>query len=370
MDIKNNRSLNRKSTYISSLEYAFEQDKQKNKIIISEKPSEKPFEIHNIPTINVVTNNIGYYIKQLNYDDYLKHLGIIKRTIQINGNNRDIKYYPSPFKFTTYIESNLIGTDENRKNIYTYPFIRNKIYPINSINLNKIIIPNNFNISKTKILDLTNPNILIINSLQQLLTTNQLKINQSYSLLNNIITVVNITSTKINIINNYDSNIVYCYTIINQIIDNNVFKCQLKYDNPSTKHRVYYLKINEFDDSYDYQTNGDNSSCTFKLIPKSLKSNFLYANTKNIQKVFDKKNIKTKKITISLLDDSYNEIKINNLDYDIQTDSKCICCPFEECKNFSCCCNYILHPYNPMYQMFIYFSFTYKHLIANATEFI
>jgi hypothetical protein len=367
MDIKKNRSLNRKSTYISSLEYAFEQDKLKNKIIISDKP----YDIQKTKPINVNTNNIGFYFKQLNYNNYLDQLGTIKRSIQINGIDRDIKYYPSPFKFITHIESNLIGTDQNNKNLYIYPFIKNKIYPINTINLKKIIIPNNFNIIKIKITDQNNQNILIINDLQQLLNDNLLAINNSYLLSDCIITVVNITPNKLNIIKNYDSSIVYSYTINNnQILNNNIYQYQLKKNNPSTKHRIFYLKINEFDDNYDYNTNGDNSSCTFKLIPKSLKSYFLYANTKNIQKIFDKQNIKTKKISITLLDDTYNEIKINNLDYEINTDNKCICCPFNECKNYSCCCNYILHPYNPMYQMFVYFNFTYKQLIPNSADFI
>ena len=36
----------------------------------------------------------------------------------------------------------------------------------------------------------------------------------------------------------------------------------------------------------------------------------------------------------------------------------------EHIKNYSCQCNYILHPYNTAYQIYMYFDFSYKSSIS------
>ena len=109
------------------------------------------------------------------------------------------------------------------------------------------------------------------------------------------------------------------------------------YDNSANKQKIFNLCIKEFNDNFGYDTNNSNT-ITFKLLPKSLKNKFLYADTRNIKKHFNNNNIKTKKISISLLDNLNNKVKINNLDYDINTPDNCICCVDNECKNFTCCC--------------------------------
>ena len=169
MDIKNNRSLQRKNTYIPSI---FKDDEEKE----LEETELQLIKLDDIKKyITLTSQNRGFFIRLLNNDSYKNHLRIIKKTIQINGSNRNIKYYPNPFEFTTYLESNNIGTDNNNNNLYTYPFIKNKLPGIKSINLRKIIIPNNYNIVKSHIQPSDPENNIIVN-LQLLLNTNKLQL--------------------------------------------------------------------------------------------------------------------------------------------------------------------------------------------------
>ena len=360
MDIKNNRSLQRKNTYTPSI---FKDDDEKE----LEETKLQLIKLDDIKKyITLTSQNRGFFIRLLNNDSYKNHLRIIKKTIQINGGNRNIKYYPNPFEFTTYLESNNIGTDNNNNNLYTYPFIKNKLPGIKSINLRKIIIPNNYNIVKLHIQPFDPENNIIVN-LQLLLNTNKLQLNSHHIINNNIYTVVSITNNKLNLIKNYFTNKVYHFAINNNFIQYDVYYFILMYDNSANKQKIFNLCIKEFNDNFGYDTNNSNT-ITFKLLPKSLKNKFLYADTRNIKKHFNNNNIKTKKISISLLDNLNNKVKINNLDYDINTPDNCICCVDNECKNFTCCCNYILHPLNPLYQLFMYFDFTYPDLILNDQE--
>jgi hypothetical protein len=358
MDIKNNRSLFRKNTYVPSV--------FKEKEI--EKKEIEPIKSNDINKYLTLTSyNRGFFIRPFDNISYQNHLRVITKTIQINGNNRNIIYYPNPFNFTTHIESNIIGFDNNGNNLYTYPFLKNKLPPIKSINLKKIIIPNNFTIVKLSV-ELEEIEYTIINDLQQLFNTNKLLPNSSHMINNNVYTVVNITNNKINLIKNYFTNKVYNFVLTNGTIQNNIYYFTLISNNSASKNRIFHLCVKEFNDNFNYHTDHSSNTVTFKLLPKSLKNKFLYADSRNIQKNFKQNYVKTNKISISLSDGFNNQIKINNLDYDINTPESCICTIDCECKNFTCSCNYILHPLNPLYQLFMYFEFTYFDMILSDQE--
>lgn len=370
MDIKNNRSLNRKATYISALSKQEDEEHTINKqklTIFSEKNKNTDLNVK-LPL------NRGFYIRQLNKNNYRYHHRIIKKTIQINSGNRNIKYYPSPYNFTTHIEFNNIGRDETNNEIYITPFIQNKLPPIKTINLINMIIPNNYYIQK-KLFTISSyeNSIEFKNNLQQLLDTKKLLLNSGHIINNDIYNVVNITQKKINIIKNYFTDIVYCYSIVDNTVNNDVYVFTINKNISATQNRSFNLCIKELNDKFEYNTdNEDDGNIAnvgiFKIFPKSLKSNFLYANTRKIEKKFENENIKTKKLSIKLLDNVNNDIKMNNLDYDVTTTNCCICLPTDEVKNYSCSCNYILHPLNPLYQIFMNFEFTHEYFILNEPE--
>jgi len=370
MDISKNRSLDRKNTYIP---YIFKDE--------FDETEEISIKIHDINKyLTLASNNRGMYIRPLTNHIYKNHLRVINKTIQINGSNRNLKYYPNPFNFVTYIESNHIGSvivkednkDIEKEKLYTFPFIRNKLPPIRSIKLNKIIIPNNYNIIK-KDINANNDFSSIKSELISLLNQNKLNLNSNHKINNNIFTVVNKIDKKINLIKNYNINFVYEFSLNNDNEITNIFEYTvlIEFINSASKQKVYNLCVKEFDDISNYSTDHSNTNTiSFKLLPKSIKGKFLFANSRNIQKNFGQNSVKTKKISIKLLDNFNNDIKMNNLDYDINTPENCICCIENECKNFTCCCNYILHPLNPLYQIFIYFDFQYLDLILSDQELI
>jgi hypothetical protein len=123
-----------------------------------------------------------------------------------------------------------------------------------------------------------------------------------------------------------------------------------------------HLNIYELNDNYDYTTN--KTITTFKLYPKVIKNKFLYASTKRIHKIFDKVPLKLNKLSVQLTDNNNVPLQILFLDYDIiDPTNKCKCTP--DNKIYSCVCNYILHPLNPKYQIYIFFSFLYKRMIID-----
>ena len=126
------------------------------------------------------------------------------------------------------------------------------------------------------------------------------------------------------------------------------------------KQRVLHLHIKEFNDQYDNQTS--NIITTFRLYPRYIKNKFLYADSKNIKKVYEMQPRKLNKITIVLADSFGNPIHINFLDTDVSSKcNACICTP--DVKNYSCPCNYILHPYNLYRQLYLFFVFGYYQVI-------
>jgi hypothetical protein len=316
------------------------------------------------PNKIIESNNLGLYLRPNNYDDYIDNYQTVHRNIQINSGDRNIKIYPDPFKFVTHVGNSMISFDNTGKQINTHPCIRNKLPALKKIYLRKIIIPNNYLIIKKKISDCND--IKNIKDKIEELILSQININQTYLIDKHFFTVVNyIQNEKLNVIVDYKPEKVISFVLDNDyIID--TYSYTLNYNNPSKQQRVFYLNISEFNDNCNYYTDNSKNIATFKLLPKSLKGRFLYASANGIQKIFDTDYVKTNKLSISLLDQNNQEVKIGNLDYDIITNGKCVCC-FENI-NYSCSCNYILHPLNPIYQIFMFFNFTYDEMIMPYNE--
>lgn len=361
MDIKLNRTLKRKATYIPSV---FRDDKKEEHI------SDLIRHITIYKHHNKISNNFGIYLKPNEFDIYIDNYKSIKRNIQINSNNRNYDFFLSPFKFITYVGNNNVISDGVNE-IYVAPRIQNIIPNISTINLNKIIIPNNFTINETNIIN--NVNYIeiknLIPTINQLLNKNQLQIDSSYLINNSIVTIVNfVNNKKLNFIINYDPKNVYSFLINNNQINNtSIFLYNINYSNTYKNQRIYNLVVKELDDRFDYETNNSASSATFKLYPSSIKNKFLYADSKNIKKVYDTNPVKLNKLSISLLDNNFNELKLNFLDNDVNSNTnKCEC--NNESKKYSCSCNYILHPLNPNYQIYILFDFIYKQMTNYDTH--
>ena len=344
INIDKNNTLYRKSTYDLQSQYPIK-NKSLHKLSFIERS--------NIPA--KLNDNMGFYIRPDNYSYYIDNFIYIKRTIQINSSNRNINYFKSPFNFTTYIANNQIANNTDLK-----PRIGTIIPNIYKINLSKIIIPNYYTINQELIIN----NALYNDIGIYLMNNSNIQINNTYFInpLNVFITIVNIViNNKINIIINYDPSFVISFLYNNNII-NKIYKYNVDVDSYSKQQRLIHLNIKELNDNYDDIIN--NIITTFRLFPKSIKNKFLYADTKNIKKIFDNIPLKLNKFSIQLTDNNNTELKIFFLDYAIvNPNEKCICTP--ENKVYSCSCNYILHPLNPKYQIYIFFDFQFKDMVIN-----
>jgi hypothetical protein len=353
MNIKYNNTLYRKDSFVPSN-------------IISN--SQTNIDISNNITLFNEQNNFGQYLRPSDYLKYIDNNMFISKTIQIDSSDRDVKYFLSPYNFTTYIGDNngilrtIIDTNTNKTKFssvsnYIEPRMNN-LPNIYDIVLQRIMIPNNYIIIKENVnlTDFTTISNYLIDNI------NSIIINKSYFVSNCIITIVNfINNKKINIIINYNPAIVYSFILNNNNITN-IYKYCVDYSLPSKNEREMHLIIKELNDNYNYNTNS-NYITTFILYPKSIKNKYLFANDKNIVKRYLNNPLKLNKLTIVLTDGDNNELKIYNLDSDINSNKECIC-TFET-KNYSCSCNYILHPYNPKYQIYMQFSFSFLRMTFN-----
>jgi len=378
LDIENNTTLNRKSTYIQSNSDI--SNKNKGKQIINIEHSNK---IVSLP------NSIGLYARPNNFMDHIDNYVIINRTIQINSSNRNINYFKNPFYFITYVANNQIVNNgplkailsngskpifktDPKNDVYLTPRIGTIIPDIYKINLKRIIVPNYFTINQllitnnTLYTDIGNYLMNALSSNSGLIYINNILFIGSPS--NIFITIVNfVVNKKINIIINYNPSIVVSYIYIYSVpllnpIISTIYQYTVDFDSLTKEQRLLNLNIKELDDVYDNTTG--NIITTFRLFPKSIKNNFLYADTKKIKKLFDKVPVKLNKISIQITDNNNVQLKVNFLDFDIVNPSNlCICSP--EHKDYSCPCSYILHPLNPKYQTYMFFNFEYKYMIIN-----
>jgi len=370
LNIKNNNTLYRKSTYETLI--------TRNKHNITNEKSKYSNKIVELP------DSMGMYLRPENHTEYIDNFVYIRRTIQINSSDRNLTYFKSPFNFTTYVANNqiinsgplqqvisnsaspMMKTDP-KYDVYLTPRIGLIIPNIYKINLNKIIIPNFFTINQKNIVS-TDPDYILYNNigifLMNYLLSSTININDEFFVSSSgvFIIVVNIViNEKINIIINYDPSTVVSY-IYNITTVSDIYQYKVDSNSPSKYQRVLHLNIKELNDNFDYSTSKILS--TFRLIPKSIKNKFLYADTKNIQKIFDDAPIKLNKFSIQLTDSNNIELKIYFLDYDIINQSNACCCSYEQ-KIYSCPCNYILHPLNPKYQIYLFFNFQYKYMVIN-----
>jgi hypothetical protein len=371
MNIKKNRTLFRKATY----EPAFTSNKiipvidSSVQIIEHSKNAEK------------LSDSYGIYLRPENHTDYIDNHTYINRTIQISSADRDFIIFKNPFDFTTYVGYNQVlfkdrnvfnpnGSLNNNYGVGEDKFIRPRIGTIipnvYKINLNSIIIPDHFNIVQD---DVSNNDLyteigsFLLANLSALANnkTFLVPITTAPNIHNIFITITNfVPNTKINIITQYDTSTVYSYVYNNTSIQH-IYKYHIDCSYSSRKDRSLHLNIYELnDDVHEYTTTVNQKISTFKLYPKVIKNKFLYAETKNIEKVFDKTPLKLNKFSIQLADTNNVPLQIFFLDYDVSTTNVCICSPIN--KDYSCSCNYILHPLNPMYQMYIFFNFLYKNM--------
>ena len=148
LDIENNTTLNRKLTYEPSV-LNLKKNMKNNKNI----------NVEHSKNIVDLPDSSGLYVRPNNYTDYINNYMILKRTIQINSSNRDVKIFKSPFNFITYVANNQIVNNgpliqvlsngatpimkpDPKYDTYLAPRIGTIIPNISKINLNKIIIPN------------------------------------------------------------------------------------------------------------------------------------------------------------------------------------------------------------------------------------
>lgn len=371
MNIKKNRTLFRKATY----EPAF----TSNKIIPVIDSSIQIIE--HSKNVEKLSDSYGIYLRPENHTDYIDNHIYINRTIQISSADRDFIIFKNPFDFTTYVGYNqVLFKDRNvfnpngslNKNYgegedkFIRPRIGTIIPNVYKINLNSIIIPDHFNIVQD---DVSNNDLyteigsFLLANLSALANnkTFLVPITTATNIHNIFITITNfVPNTKINIITQYDTSNTYSYIYNNNSIQH-IYKYYIDYSYSSRKDRSLHLNIYELnDDVHEYTTTVNQKISTFKLYPKVIKNKFLYAETKNIEKVFDKTPLKLNKFSIQLADNNNVPLQIFFLDYDVSTTNVCICSPIN--KDYSCSCNYILHPLNPMYQMYIFFNFLYKNM--------
>jgi len=354
MNIKKNKTLNRKATY----EPAF----TNNRVV--------PFIDNSIKTIQLSHNvadlpdSYGIYSRPDNFTEFIDNHTYINRTIQISSADRDFNIFKNPLSFTTYV-----GNNQMSNNKFIEPRIGSIIPNIYKINLNSIIIPNNFNIIKN---DVSNDDLYIQIGIYLIQNLDNLSNNKTFlvpitsnpNISNIFITIVNfVINSKINIITNYQPSNVFSFVYFNDIIQS-IYEFYVDCICSSRKERSLHLNIYELnDDAHEYTTTTNQTISTFKLYPKVIKNKFLYADTKNIEKVFDKTPLKLNKFSIQLTDNNNQPLQIFFLDNNVSTTNQCLCVP--SCRNYSCSCNYILHPLNPMYQIYIFFNFLYKDMVID-----
>jgi len=322
MNILSNNTIQRKSSFIPSIIHD-----DKNILDDNEQISSITFDdlYKNNHFFNYDT--LGLYLRYKN-----KSNNIENKTIIINSLNRNILLYKDPLNFT-------IKCTDILPNIY-------------SINLKKTILPKIFGLSKN--IQTINP---LFSTIINYLLTNILLLNNNKSFLipssnASIVTIVNYVPTnKINFILNYDTLNIYNYDLSTSIL------YLITYDSGFniSKYKYINVSINCFNDNYQYNTE-QKDNYTFQLIPKSSKKYFIHLHTKNIQKYFYK-NPKN----INYINIKFDNININNLDYDVPFIKNCTCSDIDENKNYSCYCNYILHPLHKYYQSFFYLTFETLH---------
>jgi len=284
----------------------------------------------------------------------------IKRSLQICSDNRDITIYPDPYNFVVNIDNNNTYIDSNGKTQYIEPRIQTMIPNMHSINLNKLIIPKLTMINRTQMNMAISPytiiNTFILSNIPLII------LNSTYYLntINTYITIVNFymngsNMNKINFIMNYDINTVYNFNYNDAMtILQSVYMLSINTDFNTKFQKILHLHIHELDDNYAHSTT--NNSATFRIFPKSLKGQYLHANTNNIIKLYDKIPRKITKLKISIKDDTDTPIKTMYLDYNIQKQTiKCNCYENMNDIDYSCSCKYLLHPYNPIYQIYLFF---------------
>lgn len=296
----------------------------------------------------------------------------IKRTIQIDSSDRTISIFPNPYNIIVYVNLNNVNDINNE---IIKPRINKTLPYITSINLTKIIIPLYNTIIKT-IINITDATYVEIATylITQIIANNmKLDVSFYYEIITItkgiIITIVNYIRTttyiKINFIIDYNKNIIHSIIFNIGYTIQAIATYQLDKTNNNKTQRTFNLIIKELNNNQDYNTS--NIITTFRIFPTSIKNNYLYANTKDIIKMYDKQPLNLNKLSIILADNNNIELKINYLDTDIQNPSKkCLCTPNN--KLYSCACTYILHPYYRYYQLYLNLNFTYNHMVYPANR--
>ncbi len=371
IDIKYNTSLGRKSTYIPSILRNIDDEKINNKIEEKKKSNIK-FDPESLGIyLRLKEFKLSEELKNI-YIDPSKSIKLFTRSIQIDSLDRNIKFFQNPLNFITYIGYNnsLIenGTGTSCKTIQIEPRIHNNIPNISTIKLRKMIIPRFTNIIKNQISN-SDGNYSMLSNIGDELLNKDIQLNSSFLINTNIVTIVNYKYDnniyeKINFIINYLKSDVYSiiYNTTGRNRINAIYKYNVDTGFNSKKQKIFNLIVKELDDNYDFTTS--NIISTYKLYPKTIKKNYLYADSKNIEKIFDKVPIKLNKLSISLTDSNNNQLNINNLDLDVINICNSCICKCEEC-NYACHCSYILHPLNPLYQIYLFFSFRYLDIKLN-----
>jgi len=365
IDIKFNTTLGRKSTYIPSLLRNID-DGNMNDTIEEKIKSDIHFDQESLGIyLRLKEFKFSKELKDI-YIDPSKSIKLFTKSIQIDSLDRNIQLFQNPLNFITYIGHNN-SSIENGTIIQIEPRIHNNIPNISTIKLRKMIIPKFTNIIKYQILD-SDINYQMLLNIGNDLLKKDIQLNSSFLIDNNIVTIVNYKYVdnkyeKINFIINYLKLDVYSVIYnTSETIINSIYKYNVDTGFDSKKQKIFNLIVKELDDNYDYSTS--NVISTYRLYPKTIKKNYLYADSKNIEKIFDKVPVKLNKLSISLNDSNNNQLNINNLDLDVINKCNSCICKYEE-YNYACHCSYILHPLNPLYQIYLFFSFRYLDIKLN-----
>lgn len=296
---------------------------------------------------------------------------MITRSLQINSENRNIEIYPDPYNFVVNIDNNNTYIDETTgRTIYIEPRIRQMMPNIYSINLMKLIVPRYTMIKRTQLDTGASPyndiNTYIISNLGLMTLNSSHRINSSgvdyYITIVNYVNIVGGTSNKINFIINYDKETVYNFNYDSGFTTlQDAYSMTLNTDFKTKSQRVLYLSVQELDDNYAHSTTND--VATFRIYPKNIRGNYLHADTKYIKKLYDKIPRKITKLRFCLKDDTNTPIRTMFLDYDVPAKTiSCNCSENIGDPNYACSCNYLLHPYNPKFQIYMFFYMDFNYM--------
>ena len=295
---------------------------------------------NNIQGDNLYTYWGDYYI---NDKVFFKDIQIEEHDINLFSGDRDISTNTNPLKFSVWL---------NPGNTRTKSFLPRLFKNVKYINFEHIIFPKFIQLNKFTTSSDISANIYSSDMSNNLLSitidseiTSLININITYQICNIVKTTL---LTEINFTVNYDNYVIYTFIYNNQnktyILDKYIPVCT------KSNSAIQYICIQPTNNKFIYNTKSIN---IFRQVFPKLNpdSDLFYAIKKSfiVYKNTDLLNIY--KFDIKLLDSNYQPIIIQNLDMNINVNSKCNCNLATEDIKYSCKCYYLRHPLYEGFQL-------------------